>query len=265
MRRYRDLFSDEIDIPGSILRTTEFYHKEHKGFSRRAQNMLMKRFVFFACPTVSFRRVMYLLSELCGYFFLYLKEKIKVMKKYLVTHTSFFLFICLLFSVKGSAQMFTNDELKAQMVADWQRAKVYTTEYLNTMPANKYGYRYKAVDSLRSFAQQMLHLATANVFLMATATDQAPLPWASFGLEKSVTAQTRDSVVYYVNASYDYAMNAVKNSDPAKWKEIKKLFGFETTRFALMQKTFEHQTHHRGQTTIYIRMNDIAPPQEKLF
>ncbi len=161
--------------------------------------------------------------------------------------------------------MFTNDELKAQMQVDWQRAKDYTNEYLNTMPAGKYSYKFKAADSLRSFAQQMLHLATVNVFLMATATDKVPFPWASFDLEKRASAQTRDSVVYYVNASYDFAMDAVKNSDPSKWKETKELFGFEATRFALMHKTFEHQTHHRGQTTIYIRLNDVNPPQEKLF
>jgi uncharacterized damage-inducible protein DinB len=33
----------------------------------------------------------------------------------------------------------------------------------------------------------------------------------------------------------------------------------------MMLKTFEHQTHHRGQTTIYIRLLGIRPPQEKLF
>ncbi len=187
------------------------------------------------------------------------------MKKNLFICTGCLMFICTLFSKNSSAQMFTNDELKAQMQADWTRAKEYTNEYLNTMPAAKYSYKYKEADSLRSFAQQMLHLATANVFLMATATNMPPLPWASFGLEKRTSAQSRDSVVYYVNASYDYAMNAAKNSDPKKWKETVELFGFKTTRFALMNKTFEHQTHHRGQTTIYIRLNDIAPPQEKLF
>jgi uncharacterized damage-inducible protein DinB len=187
------------------------------------------------------------------------------MRKNSLFPISFFFLFCFFVSNNTKAQSFTNDELKAQMQADWKRAKEYTNEYLNTMPADKYNYKFKQVDSLRSFAQQMLHLATANVFLMATATDQPPLPWASFGLEKRTSAQNRDSVVYYVNASYDFAMNAVKNSDPAKWKETKKLFGFEATRFALMQKTFEHQTHHRGQTTIYIRLNDITPPQEKLF
>jgi hypothetical protein len=56
------------------------------------------------------------------------------------------------------------------MVKEWERSKAYTIDYLNTMPANKYS--FKAVDSIRSFAQQMLHLAGANVFFMSLATDQ---------------------------------------------------------------------------------------------
>lgn len=162
------------------------------------------------------------------------------------------------------SQGLSSADIKAQMVADWERAKEYTMEYLNTMPADKYS--AKAVDSIRTFAEQMLHLASGNVFLMSNATDEKLPSWASFGLEKSKTAQSRDSVVYYVMASYDFCKNAVQNSDVSKWNEKKKIFGqFEGTRFAFMQKTFEHQTHHRGQTTIYIRLQDIRPPQEKLF
>jgi len=185
------------------------------------------------------------------------------MKKIFSTSILFLLFFGAVVSTKLSAQALSNDDLKTMMAGDWVRAKAYTGEYLNTMPADMYSFR--AADTIRSFAMQMLHLATANVFLMATATDQAPLPWVSFGLEKRTSAQSKDSVVYYVNASYDYCLNAVKNSNPAKWKDVVKLFGFETTKFGLMQKTFEHQTHHRGQTTIYIRLNGIKPPEEKLF
>lgn len=185
------------------------------------------------------------------------------MKKNISLSAFFFLLAASVFSTHTNAQTLNDNELKMQMANDWVRAKAYTNEYLNTMPAEKYN--FKAVDTTRSFAQQMLHLAVANVFLMANATDQPPLPWVSFTFENNSTAQSRDSVVYYVNASYDYCLNAVKNSDPKKWKEKVSLFGFETTKFELMNKTFEHQTHHRGQTTIYIRLNDIKPPQEKLF
>ena len=150
------------------------------------------------------------------------------------------------------------------MVKDWERSKAYTIDYLNTMPANKYS--FKAVDSLRSFAMQMLHIAAGNVFLMMNATGQPPLSWLSFDLENRATAQKKDSVMYYVTTSYDYCINAVKNLDANKWSEKTKMFNtYEETRFALMNKTFEHQGHHRGQTTIYIRLQGIKPPQERLF
>ena len=174
---------------------------------------------------------------------------------------------CLLFTtlaLKTTAQALKSEDIKAQMLKDWERAKAYTIDYLNTMPADKYS--FKAVDSIRSFAQQMLHLASGNIFLMSNATDQKPLPFVQSDLEKSSTAQQKDSVMYYVVTSYNYCIDAIKTFDTNKWGEKKNLFNkYEETRWALMMKTFEHQTHHRGQATIYIRLQGIRPPQERLF
>ncbi|MEO8174209.1 MAG: hypothetical protein ABI581_14040, partial [Sediminibacterium sp.] len=78
---------------------------------------------------------------------------------------SFSLFIvCLLLSAgvtKLNAQGLSFDTLKVQFIKDWERAKSYTAEYLAAMPADKYSFR--AVDSIRSFAEQMLHLAAGNI------------------------------------------------------------------------------------------------------
>jgi len=169
------------------------------------------------------------------------------------------IFVC---NFTSRAQSLSSEDIKAQLIKDWERAKAYTVDYLNTMPADKYG--FKAVDSLRSFAQQMLHLASGNIFLMSNGTDQKP-PFMRGDLETSPGAQSKDSVMYFVTASYDYCINAVKATDVNKWGEKKKLMKYEETRFSLMTKTFEHQTHHRGQTTIYIRLQGIRPPQERLF
>lgn len=169
-----------------------------------------------------------------------------------------------LFITKSYGQALTSDDIKNEMVGEWERSKAYTIEYLNTMPADKYSFR--AVDSIRSFAQQMLHLAQANVFLMSIATGGQVSPWVTSNPENRASAHTKDSVMYYVLASYDYCINAVKTSDINKWGEKVKVFGrFEETRFAMLNKTLEHQAHHRGQTTVYIRLQGIKPPQEKLF
>src|SRR4029078_9525327 len=110
------------------------------------------------------------------------------MKKKLLSVFNFF-FFALALSFCSNGQSLSSADIKDQMVKDWQRGKSYTIDYLNTMPADKYS--FKAVDSIRSFAQQMLHLAAANVFLMMNATGGSPLSWLPSDIEHSPTAQKK--------------------------------------------------------------------------
>ena len=185
------------------------------------------------------------------------------MKKTLCCIVCYFFILNLIFTSRTVAQSLSSEEIRSQLVKDWERAKEYTVSYLNTMPDRKYS--FKPVDSIRSFAMQMLHLSQGNLFLMSLATGEQAPDWAQADLEHSPTAQSKDSVMYYVTSSYDFCRNAVDKSDVNKWAEIKEIFGYKASRFAFMQKSFEHQTHHRGQTTIYIRLQGIRPPEERLF
>jgi hypothetical protein len=81
--------------------------------------------------------------------------------------------LCMSLAMGARSQAITGTDLQTQFIADWTRAKAYTDAYLSTMPADKYS--FKAVDSIRSFAQQMLHLAAANYFLTFMASG-SPLP-----------------------------------------------------------------------------------------
>ena len=71
--------------------------------------------------------------------------------------------------------------------------------------------------------------------------------------------------MYYVMASYDYAIEAISKMDASKLGEKFKRGTFEFDRFTWISKAFEHQTHHRGQTTQYLRAQGLTPPQEMLF
>jgi hypothetical protein len=155
-----------------------------------------------------------------------------------------------------------NDSLKAQLIQDWERAKAYTKTYLEAMPADKYSYR--AVDSIRSFSELMLHLAQGNVNLSSNGFGKERI-FTGRNLEKSPTAQGKDSVMYFVMASYDYCIDGMKNMDPSKMDEVVKRGNFIVTRRGWVMKAFEHQTHERGQCTIYIRLQGIRPPSEMLF
>jgi len=179
------------------------------------------------------------------------------MKKIVITTA-----IASLCALPGFTQALNNEFIRSQFINDWERAKAYTIDYLNTMPADKYS--FKATDSIRSFAQQMLHLAQSNVNIFAYAAGATNIIGDRI-LEDSRTAQTKDSVMYYVVASYELAINGLKKMNMASLTEKIKFYMWEETRFALLLKGFEHQSHHRGQTTIYIRLLGLHPPQERLF
>lgn len=149
-----------------------------------------------------------------------------------------------------------------EMVKDWERAKAYTKEYLDAMPAE--GYSLKPTADMRSFAQQMLHLTDGNYGFASAATGVASP--VGMGESEKATDQSKENVTKLVMAGYDFVINGIKTMTPAQLNEANKLFGrFEMTKGKALEKCFEHQTHHRGQTTVYIRLAGGTPPQEKLF
>ncbi len=149
----------------------------------------------------------------------------------------------------------------AMMVADWTRARDYTKEYLDAMPEDGYG--FKPTPDIRSFAEQLLHLANANYAFASAATGVAST--SKVNLEKTDSMKTKAACTKAVLDSYDFVISAVKGADPKKLGEDIKVFGQSTTRGGALAKAFEHQTHHRGQTTIYLRLKGAKPPAEKLF
>lgn len=169
----------------------------------------------------------------------------------------FFAFLPLLF-ILHTAQAQNN----AQMQKNWERAKAYTAEYLAAMPEE--GVNFKPTPEVRSFAEQMLHIAGANFMFAAQASGKAN-PYQGKDLEKMDQYKTKAALTSLVNESYDYVINAVKGMQPAQMSESIKLFNMDLSREQALAKAFEHGTHHRGQTTIYLRMKGVKPPQEKLF
>jgi uncharacterized damage-inducible protein DinB len=156
-----------------------------------------------------------------------------------------------------NAQTATND-----IVKEWERAKAYTKEYLDAMPES--GYSFKPTKEMRSFSGQVLHLSDAIYGFVGSATDEkSPVGFGE--LEKSAD-ENKASVTNKVMAAYDFAINAIKKYPNAKLSESIKLFGqFDMSRELALSKCFEHQTHHRAQTTVYLRLVGVTPPAEKLF
>jgi len=155
---------------------------------------------------------------------------------------------------------------QSQMVAEWQRAKAYTKAYLDAMPEDGYG--FKPTPEIRSFAQQMLHISDAN-YVFATVASDKPNPvgdvLASHNVNEKTVSPTKGVVTKAVMDSYDWVISALQNMTPDQMQESTKFGKHDITRSGLFGKAFEHQTHQRGQTTIYLRLKGVTPPAEQLF
>ena len=151
-----------------------------------------------------------------------------------------------------------------RMVTEWTRAKAFTKEYLDAMPAD--GITFKPSPDIRTFGQQMLHLTAAHFGFAAQAAGVKPPAYDLRNLEANMEYENKEALTKIVMESYDFIIEAIKGLDAAKYGEKVKIFGQpEVSRLQAFDKAFEHQTHHRGQTTIYLRMKGVKPPAEKLF
>jgi uncharacterized damage-inducible protein DinB len=150
---------------------------------------------------------------------------------------------------------------KDQMIADWQRAKAYTKAYLDAMPED--GYNFKPTPEMRTFAAQMLHLADGNYGIVGPATGK-PNPLGKVLAEKTI-AQSKEVVTKAVMDNYDWVINIIQSVTPGQLQETVKMGGKNLPRAVLIGKAFEHQTHTRGQTTVYLRLKGVKPPEEMLF
>jgi uncharacterized damage-inducible protein DinB len=147
-------------------------------------------------------------------------------------------------------------------VMEWTRARDYTKDYLDAMPAD--GYSLKPTPEIRSFAEQMLHLAAANFSFAVRFTGQTN-PYQGKNLEKMEEIKNKEGVTKVVLESYNLMIAGLKTLADAKLDEKLPLVGMNRPRSVALAEAFEHQTHHRGQTTIYLRLKGVTPPEENLF
>lgn len=187
-----------------------------------------------------------------------LNIKFNTMKKITILTAS----ICLLAALAFTTRELPSTTNTAELIADWERAKAYTKEYLDA--ANEEVINYKPTPEMRSFAEQMLHLAMGNAGIVATSSGKERL--FKENIEKVDTYKNKEALAKVVMESYDYVIATLQEMNDEKLQEKVKFFnGQEYTRAVGIEKAFEHQTHHRGQTTVYLRLKGITPPAERLF
>lgn len=124
------------------------------------------------------------------------------------------------------------------------------------MPENQYG--YKPVADEMSFREQLLHISQNVNWLTSTHLTAQPSPFSENSLKD--TGQSKANVEQLVAQAFDYAIESVRAFDAANLEQKVTFFAGPLSKRQIMNLLNDHQTHHRGQLVVYLRMNGVKPP-----
>ncbi len=162
------------------------------------------------------------------------------------------------------AQVSTSPHTVSQVVDFW----VINTEQLvvpaaDAMPEGKYSFapsNGKFV-SVRTFAEQVKHLAAANYQLAAGALGEEP-PAGTDHETAPDSVKTKAQVMDYLKGSFTTlhraaaALSENNMDDPLPSKGNR-------TRLLILIDALVHSSNHYGQIVEYLRMNNIVPPASR--
>jgi hypothetical protein len=144
--------------------------------------------------------------------------------------------------------------VSGDLLKDWQALKDTMVKLGEAMPPDKFS--YKATPELRTFAEQLMHVAAANVGLMKLVDPKATPPTLP---EKP----TDKAVVMKALAdSFDFGAAALKgksDTDLQATVEGPRFLG-PSTAARVTYRAMGHTWDEYGVMTVYLRLNGIVPP-----
>jgi uncharacterized damage-inducible protein DinB len=167
-------------------------------------------------------------------------------------------------AAKPKAEHHTVTELLNRNVSNMEGEFVPAAE---AMPEEKFGFapsngEFKGV---RTYAQQIKHVAAVNFELAAALLEQKPP--VDIGDESGPPSLTsKADIIKYLKDSFEYVHKALATvNDSNLTGTVKSPFGEgSVSRLGLAMSVASHGFDHYGQMVVYLRMNGIIPPASRM-
>jgi hypothetical protein len=137
------------------------------------------------------------------------------------------------------------------------------------MPADKYDFAPSPSQGdskgVRTFSQQMMHIATINYLVSAAALGEKNPIEMGVSENGSASIKGKDAVVKYLKDSYVYAHKATASLTAANFMDlVQSPFGSgKIARISTVSAVGWHSFDHYGQAVVYARMNGVVPPASR--
>ncbi|MBI3262188.1 MAG: DinB family protein [Acidobacteria bacterium] len=147
--------------------------------------------------------------------------------------------------------------LAGDLLKDWEAQKDTMMKPGDAMPPEKFS--YKPTQELRTYAEQLMHVATSNVGLMRLLDPKAAAP----ALNDKAAAKA--DVLKALADSFDFGTSILKAQTNATLQETVQAPRFlgPSTRARVVYRTIAHTWDEYGAMTVYLRLNGIVPPASR--
>jgi len=144
---------------------------------------------------------------------------------------------------------------RSDFVQNWKTSKEFTLAVANAM--HEKFYKFKPNPQEMNFATLMVHIADSNRFRFAQiAGDKSPAPAAPKEWNKeAIVARLGDSFDYCIQKLGTISEEQLRGQYEVGWFERPKATGSQ-----ILLGMYVHTAHHRAQAEVYMRANDVKPP-----
>lgn len=149
-------------------------------------------------------------------------------------------------------------EAESQYIKDylvkWENSKDYLISIIKALPEDKL--EYKPTEDSKSFRELTIHMVSNMVWL---STDY--LEGGGFENDYKNRDLNKEELLDLVESAFKYSYEAVKSYDIAKLEEKQSFFSGPMSGHQILRLMNDHCSHHRGQLTLHLSMNNIAVPR----
>ena len=148
-------------------------------------------------------------------------------------------------------------------------AKAYTLEVAEKMPAEDY--TFKPHDSVRSFGEQLAHIAMSTKFLndIFIKGEEFQFDPVATGKNEKMTGASKEACINMINSNFDEVIATLESMSKEELEETF-VFAFAPNKPELTKEQGflfirDHITHHRGQAITSLRIKGHHAPDYRPF
>lgn len=170
--------------------------------------------------------------------------------------------------MRGASEMLDAFRERQALKILFESVRKQIVSAAEAMPAVKYGFvpTEGEFKSVRSFGQQVKHLAATNHILAAASLGEEPPTDAGDEMGPE-NVRTKEEILQYLNESFAHLGRAIdaigEDEKRAKGSPISPMSAKQKTRMSLTVESLVHAFNHYGQMVEYLRMNGVVPPASR--